>query len=178
MPDHEQYCIRAVSHQDLEVLLSLCAEHAAYEGARYAPEGKADALACALFADPPRLYAWVVEQRGRLVGYATATQEFSTWDATSFLHLDCLYLREEARGTGLGRQLVREIAWLARQLGCVNVQWQTPVWNERAIRFYQRLGAIGKQKVRFCFAGETLNAFLATERRKFGSETRKPSANC
>jgi len=106
------------------------------------------------------LHTWVVEQCGRLVGYATASQEFSTWDATSFLHLDCLYLREEARGTGLGRQLVLEIACLACHLGCVNVQWQTPEWNERAIRFYQRLGAIGKQKVRFVFAGEAFDTFL------------------
>ncbi len=67
MPDHKQYCIRAVSRHDLEALIELCAEHAAYEGARYEPEGKASALARALFADPPRLHAWVVEQRGRLV---------------------------------------------------------------------------------------------------------------
>ena len=72
--------------------------------------------------------------------------------------MDCLYLREEARGAGLGPHLVREIAQLARQLGCSTVQWQTPIWNERAIRFYQRLGAIGKQKVRFFLAGEALNA--------------------
>jgi GNAT superfamily N-acetyltransferase len=99
-----------------------------------------------------------------LVGYATATQEFSTWDAACFLHMDCLYLREEARGLGLARQLVMEIASLAYRLGCVNVQWQTPVWNERAIRFYQRLGGEGKEKVRFVFGGEALETFLPSER--------------
>jgi hypothetical protein len=62
MPDHELCCIRAVSRHDLEALIELCAEHATYEGARYELEGKADALARALFTDPPRLYAWVVER--------------------------------------------------------------------------------------------------------------------
>jgi GNAT superfamily N-acetyltransferase len=166
MPDHELCCIRAISCHDLEALMELCAEHAAYEGAHYEPEGKGDALAHALFTPSPRLYAWVVEQRGRLVGYATASREFSTWDAAFFLHLDCLYLREEARGARVGQQLVLEIASLARKLGCVNVQWQTPEWNTRAIHFYQRLGAIGKQKVRFVFAGEAFDTFLATEREK------------
>lgn len=164
MPDHELCCIRAVSRHDLEALIELCAEHATYEGARYEREGKADALARALFTDPPRLYAWVVERTARLVGYATATQEFSTWDAASFFHMDCLYLREEARGAGLGRHLIKEIARLARQLGCVNVQWQTPVWNTRAISFYRRLRAEGKEKVRFVFSGDALEPFLAPER--------------
>lgn len=164
MPDHELCCIRTVSRHDLEALIELCAEHATYEGARYEREGKADALARALFTDPPRLYAWVVERTARLVGYATATQEFSTWDAASFFHMDCLYLREEARGAGLGRHLIKEIARLARQLGCVNVQWQTPVWNTRAISFYRRLRAEGKEKVRFVFSGDALEPFLAPER--------------
>lgn len=79
--------------------------------------------------------------------------------------MDCLYLREETRGLGLGRQLVMEIASLAYRLGCVNVQWQTPVWNERAIRFYQRLGAKGKQKVRFFLPGDALETFLEKEER-------------
>jgi GNAT superfamily N-acetyltransferase len=164
MPDHERGCIRPVSRHDLAALIELCAEHAAYEGASYDPQGKVESLTRALFAPHPRLYAWVVEQRGRLVGYATATQEFSTWDAACFLHMDCLYLREETRGLGPGRQFVMEIASLAYRLGCVNVQWQTPVWNERAIRFYQRLGGEGKEKVRFVFGGEAKDPFLPSER--------------
>lgn len=57
-----------------------------------------------------------------------------------------------------------EIASLAYRLGCVNVQWQTPVWNERAIRFYQRLGGKGKEKVRLVFGGEAKDPFLPSER--------------
>jgi GNAT superfamily N-acetyltransferase len=160
MSHRSTFVIRAASPGDMDALIELCAEHATYEEAPYDPQGKATCLAHALFATPARLHAWVVELRGRLVGYATAIQEFSTWDATSFLHLDCLYLREEARGAGLGRQLVLEIASLARHLGCINVQWQTPEWNERTIRFYQRLGAIGKQKVRFFSLERRLTRFL------------------
>ena len=78
--------MRAALPGDMGAFIELCAEHSAYEGASYDPQGKADHLACALFAPSPRLHAWVVEQRGRLVGYATATQEFSTWDAFSPRH--------------------------------------------------------------------------------------------
>src|SRR5690348_2600996 len=141
MPDHKNCCIRTVLPNDINALIELCTEHATYEGAQYDPRDKHIHLSSALFAASPRLYAWVVEQNGKLVGYATATQEFSTWGAALFLHMDCLYLREEVRSLGLGRLLVMEVVRLALHLDCVNVQWQTPVWNERAISFYQRLGA-------------------------------------
>ncbi|GCE29881.1 N-acetyltransferase [Dictyobacter alpinus] len=160
MFDHEVYVIRIALPGDIESLIELCAEHAAYEEVQYDPQDKDIHLAGALFTASPRLYAWVVEQHGRLMGYATATEEFSTWDADAFLHMDCLYLREEVRGAGLGRRLIREIASLALQLGCVNVQWQTPLWNAHAISFYQHLGAEGKQKVRFFFAADALETFL------------------
>lgn len=160
MSDHQQYFIRATSPGDIAALIELCAEHAAYEGASYNPRDKCEHLSSALFSTSPHLYAWVVEQHGKLVGYATATREFSTWDAAVFLHMDCLYLRKEVRGAGLGRRLLREIARLALQIGCVNVQWQTPVWNKHAISFYQHLGAEGKQKVRFFFARDALETFL------------------
>jgi GNAT superfamily N-acetyltransferase len=160
MSDHQKYLIRPASPNDIEALIELCAEHATYEGAIYAPQDKGKRLSSALFSVPPRLYAWVVEESGKLVGYTTASQEFSTWDAAPFLHMDCLYLRKEVRGLGLGRLLIMEIARLALNLGCVNVQWQTPVWNKRAISFYQRLEAEGKHKVRFFLAGDSLETFL------------------
>lgn len=160
MSDNQECLIRAVSPGDIETLIELCAEHAAYEDALYDPRDKRERLSFAFFSASPRLYGWVVERHGKLVGYATATQEFSTWDAAVFLHMDCLYLREEIRGSGLGRLLLVEIARQALKLGCVNVQWQTPRDNTRALSFYQRLGAEGKQKVRFFLPGATLEAFV------------------
>ncbi|HYF62799.1 MAG TPA: GNAT family N-acetyltransferase [Herpetosiphonaceae bacterium] len=159
MADHGPCFVRMAIPDDINSLIDLCAEHAAYERAPYDPRGKGERLMRALFAAEPRLHAWVAEQGGRLVGYATASREFSTWDAAPFLHMDCLYLREAVRGAGAGKLLVREIARLARALGCANVQWQTPDWNERAHSFYRRLGAEGKPKVRFCLAGAALAAF-------------------
>lgn len=153
--------IRAVTPTDLEQLVLLCAEHAEYEKASYSPQGKSELLHTALF-EQKNLYAWVVEDDNTLendntlVGYATATLEFSTWDAAYFLHMDCLYLKAEARGQGLGEKLIREVAKLAKEKNCVNVQWQTPDWNLGAMNFYKRLGAISKNKVRFFLDREAI----------------------
>jgi RimJ/RimL family protein N-acetyltransferase len=42
----------------------------------------------------------------------------------------------------------------ARALGLTEVQWQTPSWNEGAIRFYDRLGARARAKTRFTLTVE------------------------
>ncbi|MFI0774554.1 GNAT family N-acetyltransferase [Streptomyces sp. NPDC021212] len=37
----------------------------------------------------------------------------------------------------------------ARDLGLTEIQWNTPAWNEGAVRFYERLGAQAKEKLRY-----------------------------
>lgn len=92
---------------------------------------------------------WVAESRTGLLGYAAATLEFSTWQAAEYLHLDCLFLRESARGAGLGQRLLTAVAACAEGLDVMEMQWQTPAWNENARRFYRRLGAQETDKTRF-----------------------------
>ena len=159
------YHIRSVKLSDVVALVDLCAEHAAYEKAAYEPEGKAEKLRAALFEHPQCLYAWVIEVEKKRVGFATATLEYSTWDAAYFLNMDCLYLKEEARGHGLGEQLVLEVVKLAKEKQCVNVQWQTPTWNTRGIHFYERLGASSKPKVRFFLDHQAIETL--SERSKY-----------
>lgn len=88
---------------------------------------------------------------GTVAGYAACSEEFAFWDARHYLHMDCLYLAEEARGHGLGAALMAAVAGLARELGLEHVEWQTPDWNEGAIRFYDRLGATGRPKQRYAW---------------------------
>jgi len=144
-----EYLIRKCEERDLDTLVQMCSHHAAYERADYQPEGKLEALQKALFVEQARLFCLVVENQNRLVGYASYTFDFSTWDAAFYLYLDCLYLEPEARGFGIGAQMMLRLQEIAKGQNCVNMQWQTPNFNERAIRFYSRLGAKAKEKARF-----------------------------
>ena len=91
----------------------------------------------------------MAECNDNLVGYATFTKQFSTWDAAFYLYLDCLFLKEEVRGKGAGRQLMDKVKDDAREENCKLIQWQTPDFNTSAIQFYQKLGAVSKTKERF-----------------------------
>ena len=134
---------------DLEALQLLIREHALFERAA-APDGElVRRLESLLFSPAPRLHAIVAEGDGGLAGYATASLEVSTWQASEFLHLDCLYLRAGARGAGVGRRILDRVRVLACELGASEVQWQTPDWNDDAVRFYERQGAVYRDKKRF-----------------------------
>jgi len=142
--------IRRASPGDAQRLVPLIHAHAAFEqGAARCPPAD---LAQALSGPSPILLGWVAEQAGQLVAYATATRDFATWDCCPYLHLDCLFVIEEARSSGIGRKLLAEIVAYARTLSLPRIEWQTPAWNENACRFYRRFGAVSNDKRRFVLA--------------------------
>ncbi|MFI2185433.1 GNAT family N-acetyltransferase [Streptomyces sioyaensis] len=144
-------CVRHARPADLPRVVELAAEHAAYEKAAPPVPDLAARLARLLFGpETPRLRCLVAELAdGQLAGYASCSPEVSTWEGREYLHMDCLYLRAEHRGLGLGPLIMEAVAAEARSLGLNEVQWQTPVWNEGAIRFYDRLGTHAKEKLRY-----------------------------
>jgi L-amino acid N-acyltransferase YncA len=143
------YIIRPCEEKDLPELVELCAAHAAYEKSEYDSEGKLEGLKEGIFGKDKRLNCWIVEIDGKAEGFTTFTFDFSTWDAAPFLYMDCLYLNDNCRGMGIGADIMERIRKEARDNNCKNIQWQTPEFNARAIKFYVGLGSTGKQKMRF-----------------------------
>ncbi len=141
--------IRFANEEDINQLIDLCEAHAHFEQCDYDRTNKVEKLSLDLFSSNPRLFCLVVEKDGVLIGYAAYIKQYSTWDANEYIYMDCLFMDASARGLGLGEQLVRRIQEEGKKLGCNLVQWQTPTFNVRAIKFYNRLGATSKDKERF-----------------------------
>ena len=76
-------------------------------------------------------------------------KQFSTWDSDFYIYMDCLFLMEESRGFGIGEKLIAKIKQEGQNIKCNHIQWQTPDFNVRAIKFYNRTGAMSKTKKRF-----------------------------
>lgn len=141
--------IRFVKREDMNQLIDLCEAHATYEKCIYNRANKSEKLERDLFSKHPKLYCLVVESANRLIGYASYTVQYSTWDACEYIYMDCLFMTEEARGFGIGEQLVRRIQREGKISEISLLQWQTPDFNIRAIKFYNRIGASSKSKERF-----------------------------
>ena len=148
---------RCRSVRDLEGLTELCAAHAEYERLSFDPCAFETRIGRWLEVPEPTAFIWMARLGSRPVGYAAASTEFSTLAAAPYLHLDCLFLLEEARSSGLGSHLVAEVVAHAQSLGLTWLEWQTPDWNEGAARFYARLGATSRSKTRFMLPTRTFS---------------------
>jgi ribosomal protein S18 acetylase RimI-like enzyme len=144
-----EYIIRECEEKDLTELVELCGKHAAFEQANYNSTGKEALLKNAIFSERPKLFCFIIQSKNKLQGYFSYTFDYSTWDAQIFLYLDCLYLEPEYRGLRIGEIVFEKLKEIAKQNDCINIQWQTPIFNERAIKFYNRIGGIGRDKMRF-----------------------------
>jgi GNAT superfamily N-acetyltransferase len=139
--------VRAALPRDAHALSTLCAAHASYERLPYCASGHSERLHDALIHG--LLHCWLLVQHDEALGYASLTLDFATLGASRFAHLDCLYLEPVARGQGGGHMLMLAVQSFAKEQGCKELQWQTPEWNNGAIRFYQRFGADVAGKRRF-----------------------------
>ncbi|VAX37002.1 hypothetical protein MNBD_UNCLBAC01-1449 [hydrothermal vent metagenome] len=141
--------IRFAKKTDIKQIIELCEAHAIFEKSSYSSENKAKLLEEHLFHSTNKVECIVVEKGRYLVGYATFMKQFSTWDANHYIYLDCLFLKESVRGQNIGHKIMCEIKEYANIQNCKIIQWQTPVFNEKAIKFYEKNGAISKTKERF-----------------------------
>ena len=127
---------------DVDILVQLIHDLAEFERSPRSVEITADQLHDALFGPSPTVFAHVAEEDGRVVGMAIWFLTFSTWTGRNGIHLEDLYVRPEARATGVGRALLAELATIAHRSGYARVEWSVLDWNEQALRFYRSLGAV------------------------------------
>ncbi len=143
--------IRKAHTGDGAEILSMIVEHAAHERENFDSNGKLEHLEEWLKLENQRSTILVVEQNEQLIGYCSFFPQFDTWYQKDYIFVDTLYLKEEARGLGLGKELMNKVILEAENRGLSMVQLVTPVHNEGAIGFYKRLGGQSITKEWFSF---------------------------
>ena len=139
MPDPR---VRRVRESDVDAVVGLVYELAEYERAPDECHVTAEQLHRALFRPHPALFGHVAELDGEVVGCALWFLNFSTWDGEHGIYLEDLYVRQSARGSGLGRALLTALAEECVARGYTRLQWWVLDWNTPAIGFYKTLGAV------------------------------------
>ena len=132
--------IRPATREDVPTVLHFVRELAGFEREPEAVEATEAMLAHALF-DEKAAEAVIAERDGAAVGFALFFHNFSTWKGRKGLYLEDLYVTPEARGSGVGRALLRYLAGLAVARDCARFEWAVLDWNQPAIDFYTAMGA-------------------------------------
>jgi GNAT superfamily N-acetyltransferase len=133
--------IRSATRADLPLIAQLIRDLAEYEKLAHEVRFDEAVLGEKLFG--PRPYAEVVigELDGAPQGFALFFHNFSTFEGKPGIYLEDLFVRPEARGSGLGKALLAHLAMLATRRDCARLEWSVLDWNEPAIGFYRKLGA-------------------------------------
>lgn len=133
--------IRPATRADLPLIAQFIGDLAAYEKLSHEVRFDEAVLAERLFG--PRPYAEVIigELDGTPQGFALFFHNFSTFEGRPGIYLEDLFVRPEARGSGLGKALLGHLAKLAMERDCARLEWWVLDWNSPSIGFYQSLGA-------------------------------------
>jgi GNAT superfamily N-acetyltransferase len=75
------------------------------------------------------------------VAFALYYFNYSTFLGKANLFLEDLYVNVDYRGLGYGKMMLKYIAKIALDRNCERVDWLCLDWNNKAIDFYQQLGA-------------------------------------
>ena len=98
-------------------------------------------LLATLFAEQPAVFGHVaVGADDTPYGFALWFLNYSTWEGTHGIHLEDLYVRPGARGTGAGGALLATLARICVERGYRRLEWVMLDWNPAA-DFYAAIGA-------------------------------------
>jgi GNAT superfamily N-acetyltransferase len=155
--------IRPAVADDAPLILEFIRGLAEYEKLAHEAVATEGDLRATLFGERPQAEVLLAFNEGRPAGFALFFHNYSTFLGRRGLYLEDLFVRPDARGQGVGRALLVELAKLAKARDCGRFEWSVLDWNEPAIRFYKRLGARPMDEwTIFRVTGDALDA-LATE---------------
>jgi GNAT superfamily N-acetyltransferase len=133
--------IRPAISSDISLIAQFIRELAEYEKLAHEVRFDEEALGMRLFG--PRAFAEVLigEIDGVAAGFALFFHNFSTFEGKPGVYLEDLFVRPDARGSGLGKMLLARLAKIAIERDCARLEWWVLDWNAPSIGFYKALGA-------------------------------------
>jgi GNAT superfamily N-acetyltransferase len=154
--------IRSATRADLQLIAQFIRDLAEYEKLAHEVRFDEAVLGDRLFGARPYAEVLIGEIDGVAQGFALFFHNFSTFEGRPGIYLEDLFVRPEARGSGLGKALLKALAALAVERDCARLEWWVLDWNAPAIQFYKKLGAKPmKEWTTFRVDGDALQA-LAT----------------
>jgi GNAT superfamily N-acetyltransferase len=142
MPHPADLTIRFATAADCATILRFIRALADYEKLAHEVVADEAQLRATLFGDRPAAEVLIAERSGAAVGFALFFPSYSTFLARSGLYLEDLFVDLDARGAGVGGALMAALARIAVQRGYGRFEWSVLDWNEPALGFYRRLGAV------------------------------------
>ncbi len=160
---NENYNIRLAGVDDLSEIFVLIKELADYERLLDQVIATEELLEETLFGENSNVEVLLACDENQILGFALYFRTFSTFLGRPGIYLEDLFVREFARGRGIGESLLRRIARITLEMGGGRLEWAVLDWNKTAISFYKKMGAVPLDEwTTFRLTGEKLKKLTAS----------------
>lgn len=134
--------IRPAEITDCPTVLQFILELGEYERLSHEVVADEEKLLATLFGPRPSAEVLLAEVGGEPAAFALFFHSYSTFLARPGLYLEDLFVRPAYRRHGIATRLMRHLAGVAVERGCGRFEWSVLNWNQPALDFYRRLGAV------------------------------------
>ena len=134
--------ITRATERDVPLILRLIKALAEYERMSGDVVATEEGLRETLFGPRPAAEVVVGYAGEEPAGFALFFHNFSTFVGKPGLYLEDLFVVPKFRGRGYGKALLAHLARIAVERNCGRFEWTVLDWNEPAIGFYRKLGAV------------------------------------
>ncbi len=137
---NQEIKIRFARENESEVVLELIRDLAVYENMEDEVTATKEQIHETLFVNR-EAEVLLAEYEGKIVGFALFFHTYSTFLGKAGLYLEDLFVKEEARGKGIGKLFFKYMANIAIERGYGRMEWCCLDWNHKSIDFYVHMGA-------------------------------------
>jgi GNAT superfamily N-acetyltransferase len=134
--------IRAAATADVPIILSFIKKLADYEHLSHEVVATEETLRETLFGRHRTAEVAIGYFKRDPVGFVLYFHNYSTFLGRPGIYIEDLFVDEAYRRRGFGTALLRYVARLANERRCGRLEWSVLDWNEPAINFYRKLGAV------------------------------------
>ena len=134
--------IERATERDVPMILQMIRDLAEYERMSDQVVATETGLRESLFSGQRDAEVLLAYADDKPAGFALFFHNFSTFVGRKGLYLEDLFVKPELRGAGIGKRLLVELARIAVERRCGRFEWSVLDWNEPAIGFYRKLGAV------------------------------------
>ena len=160
---NENYNIRLAGRDDVSEIFVLIKELADYERLLDQVIATEEVLEETLFGENSNVEVLLACDENQILGFALYFRTFSTFLGRPGIYLEDLFVREFARGRGIGKSLLRRIARSTLEMGGGRLEWAVLDWNKTAISFYKKMGDVTLDEwTTFRLTGEKLKKLTAS----------------
>jgi len=132
--------IRTATTKDSVLILSFIKKLATYEKLLHKVSATKTKISKSIFINKEAEVLIAVYNK-KPVGFALFNKTYSTFLGQANMHLEDIYVNEDMRNLGIGKEMFKVLARIAISRKYQRFEWNCLNWNKPSLLFYKKLGA-------------------------------------